>query len=112
MKRRTSRSKPSSENEGLGGKELFTALKLLEDEKKIPQEYMLEKLEAALIGAYKREYSSDKATHENVRVVFDRDNQEIRMFQIKTVVENVEDPVAEVSVYEANISGSYRVGDT
>ena len=112
MKKRTARSKPGSENEGLGGKELFAALKLLEDEKKIPQEYMLEKLEAALIGAYKREYTNEKASHENVRVVFDRDNQEIRMFQIKTVVENVEDSVAEVSVYEANISGSYRVGDT
>ena len=112
MKRKTARSKQGSENEVLGGKELFIALKLLEDEKKIPQEYMLEKLEAALIGAYKREYTVNGVPHENVRVVFDRDNKEIRMFQIKTVVENVEDPIAEVTVYEANISGSYRVGDT
>lgn len=108
MKKRSARAKTGGETEALGGKELFIALKLLEDEKKIPQEYMLDKLEAALIGAYKREYNN----HDNVRVVFDRDNQEIRMFQIKTVVENVEDKNAEVSVYEANISGSYRVGDT
>ena len=108
MRKKTTRVKTGGEPELLGGKELFIALKMLEDEKKIPQDYMLEKLETALIGAYRREYNN----HDNVRVVFDKENREIRMFQIKTVVENVEDKDAEVSVYEANISGNYRVGDT
>ena len=35
-------------------KEFFKALDLLEKQKGIPKEYMIEKIEAALISAYKR----------------------------------------------------------
>ena len=35
--------------------EFFTALELLEKEKGISKEYMLEKIEAALVAAYKKE---------------------------------------------------------
>ena len=35
--------------------EFFDALDLLEKEKGIPKEYMMERVEAALISAYKRE---------------------------------------------------------
>jgi len=106
--KKTTRRAKQQENELLGGQELFMALELLEKEKKIPQDYMIEKLDAALAGAYKRECSGN----DNVRIVFDRENKEVRMFQIKTVVESVEDPITEVSIYEANNLGSYRVGDT
>ena len=47
--------------------EFFEALDLLEQEKGIPKEYMLEKVEAALISAYKR----DKNGNSNVRVAID-----------------------------------------
>ena len=39
-------------------KEFFVALDLLEKERKIPKEYMLEKIEAALLSALKKEYGS------------------------------------------------------
>ena len=37
-------------------KEFFLALDMLEKEKGIPKEYMLEKIEAALLSACKKEY--------------------------------------------------------
>ena len=43
--------------------EFFNALEALEKEKGIPKEYMLEKVEAALISAYKR----DNGGNSNVR---------------------------------------------
>ena len=48
-------------------KEFFAALDLLEKEKGIPKEYMIEKVEAALVSAYKKEYGSNT----NVRVHID-----------------------------------------
>ena len=37
-------------------KELFAALDMLEKEKGIPKTYMYEKIEAALVSAFKKEY--------------------------------------------------------
>ena len=51
--------------------EFFTALDLLEKERGIPKEYMLERVEAALVSAYKRE----NAGNTNVRVSIDPDNK-------------------------------------
>ena len=34
--------------------EFYTSLEILEKEKGIPKEYMLERIEAALVSAYKR----------------------------------------------------------
>ena len=48
-------------------KEFFDALDMLEREKGIPKEYMLEKVEAALVSAFKRELGGST----NVRVVLD-----------------------------------------
>ena len=48
-------------------KEFFAALELLEKEKGIPREYLIEKIEAALVSAYKKEYGNNT----NVRVVID-----------------------------------------
>ena len=48
-------SKPAKSNE-LDGKEFFTAIELIEKEKGIPKNYMLEKITQALISAYKRDH--------------------------------------------------------
>ena len=59
--------------------ELFTALELLEKEKGIPAEYMIEKIEAALISAYKKEYGNNT----NVRVMIDPVKKDVRVYQQK-----------------------------
>ena len=88
-------------------KEFFAALELLAKEKGIPAEYMLEKVEAALVSAYKKEYGNNT----NVRVAIDPVKEDIRVYQQKTVVEEVENPQIEISLDDAKkLSKRYAVG--
>ena len=88
-------------------KEFFAALELLAKEKGIPAEYMLEKVEAALVSAYKKEYGNNT----NVRVAIDPVKEDIRVYQQKTVVEEVENPQIEISLDDAKkLSKRYTVG--
>lgn len=80
-------------------KELFIALDMLEKEKGIPKAYMLEKIEAALVSAYKKEYGNNAC----VRVQIDPEKQDVKVYQQKTVVEVVENPEAEISLEEAKL---------
>ena len=64
--------------------EFFKALEQLEAEKGIPKEYMIEKIEAALISAYKREQGGSS----NVRIFIDPVKKDVRVFQLREVVDN------------------------
>lgn len=87
--------------------EFFTALDLLEKEKGIPKEYLLEKIEAALVSAFKKEYGNNA----NVRVLIDPEKKDVRVYQQKLVVETVENPEAEISLEEAKaISRRHDLG--
>lgn len=87
--------------------ELFEALELLEKEKGISIDYMLERVEAALISAYKR----DKNGLDNARVEINRDKKSIKMFEQKTIVEEVTDPETEISLTDAlHINRRYSIG--
>lgn len=77
--------------------ELFEALDQLEREKGIPKEYMLEKVDAALLSAYKREHNGES----NVRIVIDSDKREIKIYQQKEVVEEVENPETQILLPDA-----------
>ncbi|MBR5447634.1 MAG: transcription termination/antitermination protein NusA [Clostridia bacterium] len=89
-------------------KELFEALELLEKEKGIPVDYMLEKVEAALVSAYKRESGSTSA-----RVGINREKRQLKLYRMRTVVEEVIDPKSEISLEEAQkISRRYVLGST
>ena len=77
--------------------EFFLALDALEKEKGIPKDYMIERIEAALVGAYKKEEGGNS----NVRVSIDEEKKDVRVFQQKTVVEEVTDPTTEISLEEA-----------
>jgi len=84
---------------------LRDSLRVLEGERSIPREMLLEALEAALISAYKRNYGSEA----NVVINMDRDTGEYKIYHRRTVVENVEDPKLEVSKKEAG--KKYEPGD-
>ena len=86
--------------------EFFAALELLEKEKGIPADYMIEKIEAALISAYKKEYGNT-----NVRVLIDPAKKDVRLYQQKEVVEEVENPETQISLADARaIAKKYTVG--
>ncbi len=88
--------------------ELFTALNLLETEKGISTDYMLERVEAALVNAYKRERNGLA----NVRVDINKEKQVIRMYEQKTIVEEVLDEETEITLADAKkISRRYSLGD-
>lgn len=78
-------------------KEFFIALDLLEKEKGIPKEYMIEKIEAALLSACKKEYGSNTM----VRIAIDPVKEDVRVFIQKEVVEEVTNPQCEISLEEA-----------
>ena len=88
-------------------KEFFIALEMLEKEKGIPREYMYEKVEAALVSAYKKEYGNNT----NVRVLIDPVKQDVKIYQQMTVVEEVENPEVELTLEQAKaISRRHKIG--
>ena len=88
--------------------EFFDALDLLEKEKGIPKEYMMERVEAALISAYKREQDG---TGTNVRVVLDPEKKDVKVYQQLEIVETVEDPKTQISLEDARKqSKKYELG--
>ena len=78
-------------------KEFFIALDLLEKEKGIPKEYMLEKIEAALLSAVKKEYGNSAL----MRVNIDPVKEDIKVYQQKEVVEEVTNPQCQISLEDA-----------
>ena len=66
-------------------------------EKGIPKEYMLEKIEAALLSAVKKEYGSSAL----MRVSIDPVKEEIKVYQQREVVEEVTNPQCQISLEEA-----------
>ena len=93
--------------------EIIGALEALEKEKGIKKEYMLDRISQALVAAYKALYKRDTtAAIENVFVTIDEKSGNISMVAVKTIVEEVENPAAEISLMEAEkYSKTPAVGD-
>ena len=88
-------------------KEFFEALDALEKEG-ISKEYLLEKVEAALQTAFKKENNGQS----NVRVAIDSEKKTVRVFEQFTVVEEVLDPQSELTLAEAKeINKRLKIGD-
>ena len=88
--------------------ELLEALTILEKEKNISKEVLMEAIEQSLIQACKNHFG--KA--DNVHVTIDHETCEFSVYADKTVVEVVEDPVMEISLSNAKMMDSkYELGD-
>ncbi|KKI92606.1 transcription elongation factor NusA [Bacillus sp. SA1-12] len=88
--------------------ELLDALTILEKEKGISKEVIIEAIEAALISAYKRNFNQAQ----NVRVDLNRETGTMRVFARKDVVDEVYDPRLEISLSEAQgINPNYMLND-
>lgn len=78
-------------------KEFFDAVLMMEKEKGIPAEYLLEKITAAIVTSVKKDYGSKD-------VVFceaDKEKSELRVFVRKTVVDEVIDKDTDITLDEA-----------
>ena len=90
------------------GKEFFDALELLEREKGIPTEYMLEKIKNAITIAVKK----DAMGGEDNIVELDPVRKKIYVAVRKTVMAEVEYPSTEITVEEAwNYRKGSMIGD-
>ena len=100
--------------------EFFEAIEAIEKEKGIPQDYMLEKIRAALMTAFKRDNPEGEMAgqlengEDSVVVDIDRDKKTIAMFLRKTVTaeEDITDPSVQMTLDEAHrYSKKARLGD-
>ena len=94
------------------GAEIFASLRELEKLKGIPVEYMVERLKQALTNAYRK----DREDHRDIpaeNVVVDLSEKGLSMYQIKTAVEEVEDPAVEIHIDAArNMAPNIQPGET
>ncbi|MCI0820886.1 MAG: transcription termination/antitermination protein NusA [Chloroflexi bacterium] len=79
--------------------EFLMAVTQLAAERNLPQEMVVEAVEAALASAYRKENATGGQS--NVRVHLDPGTGEVEVFQLKTVVEEVENDLAELTIKEA-----------
>ena len=80
-------AKPTNQN-----KEFFEAIQLLEQERGIPADYLLEKVCAAIITSVRREYGGEDV----VFVECNAEKSELRVYLRKTVVEEIENDFTEI----------------
>ena len=90
-------------------KEFFEAVKMLEEEKGVPAEYLYEKIAGAIAVAAKHDFN-------NKEIVFceiDPEKEKIKVFVRKNVVEEIEDEDTDLTLEEAQqIRKSAKVGKT
>ena len=97
-----------STKEKNGGKEFLQTLQELAYEKGIDEERLFETIELALISAYRRNFSSAQ----NVRISLSRETGAFHVFARKTVVEEVENDITEISLEQARaINPDYDIED-
>ena len=83
-------------------KELIEAMNILEKEKNISKDTMLEAIENSLLTACKNHFG--KA--DNVKVIINPDDRRFSVYAEKEVVEEVEDPVTQISLADARMISS------
>lgn len=93
-----------------GNKELIEALNQIEKEKDISKDILLEAMENSLVAACKNHYG--KA--DNIKVNIDRETGAVSVYAEREVVEEVEDPVMQISLADARMKypkKKYELGD-
>ena len=89
-------------------KEFIIALEELEKTKNVDKRIILEALEKALVKSYQKNYDNN----ENVDVSIDDETGEIEVYSLKNVVEEVNEPIAEISKTKAKeIDSKLDLGD-
>ncbi len=89
-------------------KELLEALTLLEKEKNISRDVIMDAIEVSLTNAISKNF--DKV--ENIHVEMDRETGDYRIYREKQIVDEVTNPVMEISLSDAKkLSPAYQVGD-
>lgn len=90
------------------GRELIEALGQIEREKGIDKEILLEAIENSLVAACKNEYGRA----DNIKVSIDRETGKVLVWAEKTVTEEVQEPLTEISLADAKLKDAkFELGD-
>ncbi|MDD2978762.1 MAG: transcription termination factor NusA [Hespellia sp.] len=88
--------------------ELLEALNILEEEKNISKETMMEAIENSLINACKNHFG----TSDNIKVIMDHETCDYSVIAEKEVVEEVYDPAIEITLEDAQkVDSKLNMGD-
>ncbi len=79
--------------------DFLIAVTQLAAERNLPQDMVVSAVEAALASAYRRDGASGSQT--NIRVHLDPNTGEVEVFQLRTIVEEVTNELAEITLDEA-----------
>ena len=89
--------------------EFFQAIEDIEKEQGIPRGYMYDKINQAMLAAFRRD---NPECEDNVEIELDEEKKRIEMTVRKTVVENVEDPSHEILLDAAKkLNRRAKLGD-
>lgn len=92
----------------MNSKELFDALRILEEERGITIEFMFDKIKKAIVTACKNSYNGN----EDVTIKINEKNNKFEAYLQKTVVDEVKDPGNEISLLDARkIHANVAVGE-
>ena len=80
--------------------ELLEALNILEKEKDISKETLLDAIENSLMNACKNHFGKT----DNIKLIMNKETCEYQLYAEKTVVEEVEDKLEQISLEDADIN--------
>lgn len=83
-----------------GNKDFIEALELIEKEKDIPKEVMIEAIENSLLAACKNEFGGKV---DNIKVNINRENGAVAVYAEKMIVDEVIDETSEITLAEAKV---------
>ncbi|MBI5906852.1 transcription termination/antitermination protein NusA [Candidatus Saccharibacteria bacterium] len=91
-------------------KQLAAAIRVIAEEKNLPEEQVQEIVEQALAAAWRRDFGERE---QDVRVIMNLNTGEVTAFVTKDIVEEVEDPRSQISLKDASVMRkNAKVGET
>jgi N utilization substance protein A len=89
--------------------QFISAIEQICEEKGISKDMVLDAIEAAIIAAYKKDFGDKE---QEVRVELNPDNGEATIYVTKEVVDNIEDPMIQISLSDAKkVKKDAEMGD-
>ena len=104
------RKKKQEEEEKIS---IVDAVRALAKERSIDEEEVFEAMEIGLVAAYKKEFGKGKQEFNCVEAEIDRETGEIYVYKVVEIVDEVLDPLNEISLEDANLMGyeDVEIGD-
>ena len=106
------RARTKTDNKANNKSEVIEAIHMLAKEKELDENQLFNTIEEALKAAYKKNSPKNEAVPNMLAVNIDRKSGAISVYARRLIVEEVEDPVNQISLEDAQkINRTYQMGD-